>query len=232
MTDVFFQGYGDWFLETSNGIRPLTSKIIPIYHTEPEYPELNDCDIVYTNPVFRDCCSFSSVFKLTPDDEKTYLHSKSKKILKKRVKRLLPSSHPGSSFLEFVEKGLLSKDDLEHCYFQIQTSVKYSEDKPSKDVNFKLKPLDPNLSSTTPPLPLSKVATPANNPNKSEQLSALNLASNKFWGNADREEKTTWPNTKKVCSWLVKNGYSLTLAEKAASIIRPEWAGSGVRPSK
>jgi hypothetical protein len=71
------------------------------------------------------------------------------------------------------------------------------------------------------------------NPNRSEQLGALEQASYKFWINALRDEKDSWPNTLNIVEWLVKEkGFSVSLAEKGASIIRPEWAVSGRIPDK
>ena len=139
MIDVYFHGKGDWFLKTDNGIRPVTSKIVPISHWCSEKLRSEIDDISYTSTVFRFCPEFSAVFKLTPGDEEAYSISQSKKILKKRLVKLLPSLQPGSSFLDYVEKGLLSIDDIDNSYFIIQTSVKYSQEEPAKDIKFKLK---------------------------------------------------------------------------------------------
>jgi len=144
MVDVFFHGRGDWFIKTSTGIRPLTSKVSLCSDEHLKYLESNKVNIVYTNVSLRDCQSFSSVFQLNPEDEKVYLLTKSKKILKKRLRKLLPSRHPGSSFLEYVKMGLLSINDINNCYFMIQTSNKYSHEKSAIKVKFKLKILDSN----------------------------------------------------------------------------------------
>ena len=67
----------------------------------------------------------------------------------------------------------------------------------------------------------------------SDKLRKLNLAAQKWWGNADKNDRTTYPDTKRIVDWLVQQaGYSETLAEKGASIIRPEWAGTGRPPEK
>jgi len=149
MTDVYFHGNGDWFLKTDNGIRPVTSKIVPIFNWCPEKLRSEIDDISYTSTLFRYCPEFSKVFKLTPEDEEAYSISQSKKILKKRLVKLLPSLQPGSSFLDYVEKGLLSIDDIDNCYFLIQTSVKHSQEEPAKDVKFKLKILKTDSSVNT-----------------------------------------------------------------------------------
>lgn len=67
----------------------------------------------------------------------------------------------------------------------------------------------------------------------SEQLSALLHASKKWWAHANRYDPDTHPNNADVASWLeTKHGFSATLAEKAASIVRPEWAHRGRKPDK
>ena len=66
----------------------------------------------------------------------------------------------------------------------------------------------------------------------STQLRALTNASTIYWSNADRDDKTTWPKTKLVTGYLIERGYSATLAERGASIIRPDWAGTGNIPKE
>ena len=66
----------------------------------------------------------------------------------------------------------------------------------------------------------------------SDNLAILNQAAAKFWANADRDDPQTHPKNAHVVSWLMDHGYkSKTLAEKAATIIRPEWATTG-RPQE
>lgn len=149
MTDVYFQGLGDWFIKTANGIRPITSKVRPLGDEHLKYLESNDVDISYTSITLRECIPFSGVFKLTPSDEKCYSIAQSKKILKKRLVEFLPSLSPGSSFLDCVEKGLLSIDDIDNCYFSIQWSAKYSMEESAKKQKFKIKILDKDDSNIT-----------------------------------------------------------------------------------
>lgn len=66
----------------------------------------------------------------------------------------------------------------------------------------------------------------------SDKLAKLNQASVKFWSNADRDDRGTHPENAKVTAWLEKQGFSSTLADKAATIIRPEWAFTGRRPEE
>lgn len=66
----------------------------------------------------------------------------------------------------------------------------------------------------------------------SDKLAKVNQASQRFWGNASREDRGTHSNNAIVAKWLVEQGLSQALASKAASIIRPEWAPSGRKPQE
>lgn len=70
------------------------------------------------------------------------------------------------------------------------------------------------------------------NQHKSNMLVILNQASNKFWANVDKNDPGTYPKKVAVVAWLEKNGFSQTLAEKGATIIRPEWVPAGRRPEE
>lgn len=73
---------------------------------------------------------------------------------------------------------------------------------------------------------------PAPHQHLSDKLVKMNLASTKFWSNADRDDRGTHPDNRKVAAWLVQQGFSPTLADKAATIIRPEWAPTGRKPEE
>lgn len=66
----------------------------------------------------------------------------------------------------------------------------------------------------------------------SDKLAKMNQASSKFWGNADRVDRGTHPDNATVAAWLIQHGFSATLADKAATIIRPEWAPTGRKPEE
>jgi len=66
----------------------------------------------------------------------------------------------------------------------------------------------------------------------SERLAALNQAAFHFWGNARRDDAGTHPKNDDVAAWLQRKGFSEVLAEKGATIIRPEWALLGRKPQK
>lgn len=61
----------------------------------------------------------------------------------------------------------------------------------------------------------------------SDKLAILNQAAQKWWSNANPNDKTTHVKNEDVIAWLIARGYSQTLASSAASIIRPEWANTG-----
>lgn len=73
---------------------------------------------------------------------------------------------------------------------------------------------------------------PSSRAHVSAKLAVLNQAAERFWANADRVERTTHEPNANVVAWLIERGYSETLAQKAATIIRPEWAPTGRKPSE
>jgi hypothetical protein len=73
---------------------------------------------------------------------------------------------------------------------------------------------------------------PSSHAHVSDKLARMNQASTKFWSNADRDDRGTHPDNAKVAAWLVEQGFSSTLADKAATIIRPEWAPTGRKPEE
>jgi hypothetical protein len=66
----------------------------------------------------------------------------------------------------------------------------------------------------------------------SNKLALLNKAATKFWANADRDERSTHTDNATIVAWLIERGYSPSLAEKAATIIRPDWAPTGRKPEE
>lgn len=66
----------------------------------------------------------------------------------------------------------------------------------------------------------------------SDSLALTNQAARKYWANANRSDATTHPSNKDVAAWLKEKGLSQSQAEKAASIIRPDWAHVGRKPDQ
>lgn len=64
---------------------------------------------------------------------------------------------------------------------------------------------------------------------KSDNLQYMNQAAYIFWGNIKivKEDKLTHPKKEDVVQWFIDKEFSPSLAEKAASLIRPEFAGTG-----
>jgi len=81
-------------------------------------------------------------------------------------------------------------------------------------------------------VPPDKHLNSAERDHVSPKLATLHAAAMRFWGNADRDDRGTHPRNADVAAWLIKHGYSSTLADKAVSIIRPEWAPSGRKPEE
>lgn len=73
---------------------------------------------------------------------------------------------------------------------------------------------------------------PTRHTNVSDKLALMNQASAKFWANADRDDRGTHPTNAAVAAWLVQQGFTQTLAEKSATLIRPEWAPTGRKPEE
>lgn len=65
---------------------------------------------------------------------------------------------------------------------------------------------------------------------QSNSLSWLLQAARHHWSNADPDDPSTHPENSVVSLWLRKKGMSKSLADKGASIIRPDWAHVGRKP--
>lgn len=114
---VFFRGYGFWFSSSWVEIAESTSEFA--------YGDIRRIENM-------GCPEISGVFRLTKEDEITYLYTKSLSM----VNKLLPCSHPDSAFSKFIEiknqrSGLIVYNSeleetvpyslpTEHYYFQIQ----------------------------------------------------------------------------------------------------------------
>lgn len=214
MVLVYFSGRGRWYIDG-----------------EPAFQRDKDLfdELGY---IFNQYCSKTAgVFKLSEKEENQYqtlkdLGKGSKEalsVIKTSINRLLPSDQKGSAFLDLVEQGKLSLNDIEKCSFFIQTE---------HEVKKKWVPIEYELTLIEPIKNKSKNETISHHPNRSDNLVWLIQASEKFWANADRDDKTTWHNKAEIASWLVSKGYSESLAKHAATIISPNWLESGRKPEK
>lgn len=75
-------------------------------------------------------------------------------------------------------------------------------------------------------------STPNSREHASDKLSKVNRAAFKFWSRAKHDDRETHPINAAVAAWLEEQGFPKTLADKAATIIRPEWAPTGRKPEK
>lgn len=73
---------------------------------------------------------------------------------------------------------------------------------------------------------------PASRAHVSDKLAKVNQAALKYWANVDPKDRGTHPTNATVAAWLEQQGFSVALAEKAATIIRPEWAPTGRKPEE
>jgi hypothetical protein len=58
----------------------------------------------------------TGIFRLSPEDEKEYLRTKSFY----HVKTMRPCLSPGSTFSKLVEEGKIPKIDAQYCYFEVK----------------------------------------------------------------------------------------------------------------
>lgn len=86
-----------------------------------------------------------------------------------------------------------------------------------------------NLIDTQRPVE-EKPPSLATQANRSDKLMTMLQAANRFWAKADRDRPDTHPKNATVSEWLVTQGFSPTLANKAATILRPDWAPTGRKP--
>jgi hypothetical protein len=77
---------------------------------------------------------------------------------------------------------------------------------------------------------IDKPPTAASFQHRSHKLMLMLLAADRFWANADRDDRDTHPTNEMVAEWLVSQGFSKALADKAATILRPDWVPLGRRP--
>ena len=199
-TQVFFHGAGSWFC------------------TDPELYRASDIYIA------------SGVFALSEDDEVNFRHTLQFYIPEislngvnlSRLPRLVPSNHKDDEFSKITKENPLYNvalgvhtlaNEAHNCYFHIIENLEHSLTL-ANEVNIE-------ITSEIPPLHTKTY--------QSDQLKILNEAGQKFWGNADPEQKDTQPINDTVIKWLIDKGFSKISAQQGASIVRPAWAAQGRR---
>lgn len=133
------------------------------------------------------------------------------------------------------------KDEFEQafiCFYGSESHIRLEERRGDRELNYS--PMIPSELRTIiadgftmqvkASMPGKRIL--ANQGYVSEKLVRMNQAAEKFWANADRDERDTHPDNAKVAVWFEQNGFSPTLARKAATLIRPEWAPTGRKPEE
>jgi hypothetical protein len=133
------------------------------------------------------------------------------------------------------------RDEFEKAFtlFYLSDNHIQSEERPGdRELNFcPLIPLKSRGAVTEGFLVAPKVDMPEkiatmNRDYLSDKLAIMIQAAEKFWANASRNERDTHPDNAVVAAWFEKKGFSATLAKKAATLIRPEWAPTGRKPEE
>jgi len=230
MTEVFFNGYGEWFVEDSKGDTYPHSNLFSYIEYDDYYQQFRKIDP--TNE------SINGLFLLTKDDDircrkriEKY-HSPENELTELSfnfVTKLLalPVDHPD------FERIKTPKPDLEYgrkYTFKIIRKLIKSPSGVMYDPN-RINPIieqEEALSSSIS----TKINSNVNHPNKSDRLMVLNQASTRFWADANPQDKDTWPDTKQIVEWLENHQYTNSLAKRGSTIIRPDWAETGRRPDE
>jgi hypothetical protein len=113
MVLVYFRGHGDWFVDDDQGrpIHLIKAEDRGTYIKSQQY-----CGYQFYRP--RDLVD--DVFALTDSDEK--LFQRIGNLVDFKIDRLLPVRHHDGAFPKMVDKGLLSDDVFDRCYFKIATN--------------------------------------------------------------------------------------------------------------
>jgi len=131
----------------------------------------------------------------------------------------LPAIPPGDTWNPIVHFGFGEHDRSSKTFRTLEVSVDCEETVvPVADLMRVTKKSSVGASSTS------------QREHVSDNLARMNQAAEKFWANADRGDRSTHPSNGVVAAWLESQGLSASLAQKAASLIRPDWAPPGRKP--
>ena len=133
---------------------------------------------------------------------------------------------PPMHFIEWAIKKQITIPWLE--WAQQNKLISTAPDDSTKESNVNHHPDKNALPS--PPASIATAST--DRAHVSDALAKLNQAAEKYWKNASRSDPNTQPKNSDVSQWLMKQGFSQTLAAKGATIIRPEWATTGRKPEE
>jgi len=133
---------------------------------------------------------------------------------------------PPMHFIEWAIKKQITIPWLE--WAQQNKLISTAPDDSTKESNVNHDP-----DQTALPSPPASIATASTDrAHVSEKLATLNQAAEKYWKNASHSEPDTQPKNSEVSQWLQEQGFSKTVADKGATIIRPDWVPTGRKPEQ
>jgi hypothetical protein len=175
------------------------------------------------NESYKRAVNWARLFDGGSDDIDTILSEMGDDIVSEELLRALNfCAHSGKRFYpedDFFEKTTFTRKELAKWFSNKRFKSAY---------NFQGNVLQSKPANENPESSGASVALTSD----SQQLATLNQAAKRFWGNANRDERDTHPINSTIVAWLVDHGFSQTLAEKGATIIRPDWAPTGRKPEK
>ena len=188
------------------------------YYNEPDNPPLDE------PPFFWDAVDYRMMhFKYIPLSSIEAAELLKRDSISARASSLSDKNSNGHWWIPqtgwAIEGGGLSEEDL-----QVTKEIVYV--KRMEIETIRENGVTPVVGSVLPP------PFPPNRIHASEKLTRMNQAAAKFWSNVDRSDRGTHPENAMVADWLIKQGFSQTLASKAATILRPEWAPTGRKPEE
>ncbi|MBD9356967.1 hypothetical protein [Methylomonas albis] len=142
MVLVYFQGHGDWFIQTDQGLRAATyvSKALDA-----------DPGILIE---YRYCPDIKGTFKLTDEDEKNLAITQNFEITKKSIKKLLPCYHELSAFEKLSKEAKIPIDQIDNYVFLIQREKRLRKEFVPLDFDLKIieststSKIDPRLENS------------------------------------------------------------------------------------
>ena len=178
MVLVFFRGYGDWFIEDSNG--EISHAISA--DKRMTYIESGICTGWLR---YRPSDEVSGIFRLTDKDEETYLYTEDTS----KVEKLLPCSHPDSAFSRMVDRCLLANENIERCHFLIVES--YRRGRKTIDLPHVLKVHKTNNIANTETTPKAGTITKKHDYSKLLMM-IFGMAIDKYGHNPKNPKDTTY----------------------------------------
>jgi hypothetical protein len=214
-TYVFFEGYGEWFLENADEDMDKQYYEIPV-------KKGYECGYFMLNEMQEMC--YKHAGKLLPH----YLYPCFDENIKLCAFRELMND---PKFKDCLNQ---ERDFLVYAYFRIDEYKKYSLVVVDlKDIQTVDQPPAQNSSQESEVSTMHALNNQSNPNYISKDLAILNRAAIEIWGSVDPTDKETHPERETVIKWLKLNKISSEAsAKQGATIIRPDWANRGRPPLK